>query len=49
MVGERKPPVDLEHTPESEVEVELVPFNGGPAPIHGPREDRPRTLRARAG
>jgi peptidoglycan/LPS O-acetylase OafA/YrhL len=43
MVGERRPPVDLEHTPQSDA------THGTLAPIHGPREDRPTTLRAQAG
>ncbi len=43
MVGERRPPVDLEHTPQSDGPT------GTLAPIHGPREDRLKTLRVRAG
>jgi peptidoglycan/LPS O-acetylase OafA/YrhL len=44
MVGERKPPVTETHVEEHE---ELV--SGTLAPIHGPREERPKSLRARAG
>jgi peptidoglycan/LPS O-acetylase OafA/YrhL len=44
MVGERKPPVTETHVEEHE---EFV--NGTLAPIHGPREERPKSLRARAG
>ena len=43
MVGERRPPVDLEHTPQSNASHDNL------APIHGPREDRPKPLRAQAG
>jgi peptidoglycan/LPS O-acetylase OafA/YrhL len=44
MVGERKPPITETHD-----EIHDEPVNGRLAPIHGPREERPRTLRARAG
>jgi peptidoglycan/LPS O-acetylase OafA/YrhL len=43
MVGERRPPVDLEHTPQSDGPT------GNLAPIHGPREAHSKTLRIRAG
>lgn len=44
MVGERKPPVT-----ETHVELRDEPASGAPAPIHGPRDERPKPLRARAG
>ncbi|GAB7071070.1 acyltransferase family protein [Mycolicibacterium hodleri] len=44
MVGERRPPVDLEHTPQSE-----VPEPSEPHQIRGPLEDRPKKLRVQAG
>jgi len=43
MVGERNPPVDLAHTRESDTPT------GSLAPIHGPREERPKALRVQAG
>jgi peptidoglycan/LPS O-acetylase OafA/YrhL len=44
MVGERKPPITETHD-----EIHDEPVNGRLAPIHGPRDERPKTLRARAG
>lgn len=40
MVGERRTPVEVEHTPLSD------PADNNLKSIHGPREDRPKTLRA---
>jgi peptidoglycan/LPS O-acetylase OafA/YrhL len=45
MVGERRPPVDLDHTPQSDA----TDATHGTLAIHGPREDRPTKLRAQAG
>jgi peptidoglycan/LPS O-acetylase OafA/YrhL len=44
MVGERRPPVTETHVEEHD-----EPVNGTLAPIHGPWEERPKSLRARAG
>jgi peptidoglycan/LPS O-acetylase OafA/YrhL len=44
MVGERRPPVDLEHTPQSD-----SPEPAPPHQIRGQLEDRPTTLRVQAG
>ena len=46
MVGERKPPVDLDHTGRSD---DPPGTAATLAPLHGPREDRPKPLRAKAG
>jgi peptidoglycan/LPS O-acetylase OafA/YrhL len=51
MVGERRTPVEIEHVPSPipapGPEVELA--EPAAAPIRGPRDDRPKPLRARAG
>ncbi|MET0900196.1 MAG: acyltransferase [Mycobacterium sp.] len=43
MVGERRPPVDLAHTPQTDTPA------GRLAPIHGAREERRQALRSKAG
>jgi peptidoglycan/LPS O-acetylase OafA/YrhL len=51
MVGERRTPVEIEHVPSPTPAPgpEPAPVNGASAPIHGPRDERPKPLRARAG
>jgi peptidoglycan/LPS O-acetylase OafA/YrhL len=51
MVGERRTPVEIEHVPSPTPEPgpEPEPVNGAMAPMHAPRDDRPKPLRARAG
>ncbi len=49
MVGERKPPVDLDHTKLQESRPTSERGDGTLAPILGSREERSKTLRVRAG